>query len=783
MSATTAIGGVRRRAPAGTALPPALAHLSAFAALALFAGLHWFTMAPPRNGGDPRLAVIGLGVLLAAALAFWVPTLSPRARRPVAFGLAIGGSLLGLVVAGLPVKMLLPNHWDELAAGLGRGFDTLPRVNVPYSGLNDWTHLIIKLGGTLLVTLSAAIAFWPGARERARLVALVLLVTLYATPSVEITFGAEYLRGAVLALLVMAFLWLDRVPSAGARIAGVGASLAAVFALALAPVVDGNRPWIDYEKIASSVANGRTVAFTWDHSYGPLTWSREGREVLRVRARRSTYWKAESLEQFDGVVWTSPHVGWQPGEIGEGVTLRRKDIQTVSMLMRGMTSADFVGAGTTLQILDAPAAADALPIGGVGQWRSDRVLRRGDTWRARVYTPDPTAAQLRAAGTGTGVSDRYLTIAVPPASALKDPPPVQGAPVEPEPLATVLFPVLGATGNGSADNGNGGGPLVEPGPDAPAGDHLGRPRDVGELPGVHAQRDGPLGLRARVRALAAPARERHDAPTTTCARCSVTCQRASPTTRSCRATRSRSRASCSPTGAATASSSPAPWRCCCAWAASRRASPPASRPAARTSPPSECVVRDVDAHSWVEAWFPGWGWVPFDPTPSAAPARSQAGTQQSSAAVGDTRDVSKGNDPVDLNGSSGAGLSNDSNGWLLPAVLVGGLLVLLGAVLLRLRRRALEHHPDRLIADLERALRRAGHRVDPSDTLRALERRVAVSSGAVAYLRSIAAARYGGRALRPSGAQRRALRGALGHGLGPAGRLRSWWAVPPRLHR
>ena len=36
----------------------------------------------------------------------------------------------------------------------------------------------------------------------------------------------------------------------------------------------------------------------------------------------------------------------------------------------------------------------------------------------------------------------------------------------------------------------------------------------------------------------------------------------------------------------------------------------------------EWVVRDRDAHSWVEAWFDGIGWVTFDPTPSATPARS-----------------------------------------------------------------------------------------------------------------------------------------------------------------
>ena len=37
----------------------------------------------------------------------------------------------------------------------------------------------------------------------------------------------------------------------------------------------------------------------------------------------------------------------------------------------------------------------------------------------------------------------------------------------------------------------------------------------------------------------------------------------------------------------------------------------------------EYVVRDVDAHSWVEVWYPGIGWVTFDPTPAASPARSQ----------------------------------------------------------------------------------------------------------------------------------------------------------------
>ena len=38
----------------------------------------------------------------------------------------------------------------------------------------------------------------------------------------------------------------------------------------------------------------------------------------------------------------------------------------------------------------------------------------------------------------------------------------------------------------------------------------------------------------------------------------------------------------------------------------------------------EYRVRDLDAHSWVEVYFNGIGWVTFDPTPAAAPAEPQA---------------------------------------------------------------------------------------------------------------------------------------------------------------
>ena len=53
-------------------------------------------------------------------------------------------------------------------------------------------------------------------------------------------------------------------------------------------------------------------------------------------------------------------------------------------------------------------------------------------------------------------------------------------------------------------------------------------------------------------------------------------------------------------------------------------------------------MRDLDAHSWVEAWFPGYGWVTFDPTPSAAPPRSQSGDRAARRCPATRRDLGGG---------------------------------------------------------------------------------------------------------------------------------------------
>ena len=152
----------------------------------------------------------------------------------------------------------------------------------------------------------------------------------------------------------------------------------------------------------------------------------------------------------------------------------------------------------------------------------------------------------------------------------------------------------------------------------PAGDHRQRRHERG-------RRAGRLAVRARLRARPAPARRHEHAAAATSAPSSAT----SPTRASLRRDAAGQPR---PAGRLPAARPgrllPAVLRRDGAAAAhGRRAGAGGQRLLAggRWTPTrGEYVVRDVDAHSWVEYCCPGIGWVTRDPTPADAPARSQA---------------------------------------------------------------------------------------------------------------------------------------------------------------
>jgi len=741
---------------AAPALSLRTARLTAFCALAGFAAAQWGRLVVPGAGG--RLVVV---VVLVAGATCWasarIGALGPAGRLAASLALLVALAGAVLVGAGVPTRLLSPGAWPDVTSGLSQGISGLPDANVPYDGADDWVRIVILSGGCVLVALGALLAFGPRPVARSPLPAAAVLGVLYAVPVIERNPRLPYLGGAVFALLLAAFLWLEYVERDHFALAAVLTLLAAAFAAVLAPAFDRSRPLVDYQHLASSLTASGTSTYDWNHRYGPLDWPRRGKELLRIRAStRGTYWKAADLDSFDGKRWyhsDNVEVSGRDTAIAAG---HPDWIQSLVVTVRGLHSVQFVTAGTALSvdrftqvpIRDTPAT-----------FVTGRVaLHPGDSYRATVYTARPTTAEMAGAGTRyPAFVDPYLTMALPHnvgGPVVRDP--ETGRPSD-RLTTEILFDGWGRGARAVANN------RYVPTSGVTLLERSRYARMYRLARRLRAQSSSPLDFVRRVeRRVDAGATYSEDPPARPLPLDAFLfrdhlgyCQQFSG-----------------------------------AMALLLRMGGVPARVAAGFAPGRydrarrEYVVTDFDAHSWVEVYFPGYGWATFDPTPAIAPPRSQAasfaGATPAPSGVrgrGGAGEAVSGRTPASSAGGGGGG-------WVV-VVTVAFFLGLGVLSVVRLERRGRPPGPPvaHELAELHRALHRTGRTPFPGATLLRLETILGGRDAAAEYLRAVRDARYAGSAGRPTPVQRRALRAELGAGLGAMGRLRAWWALPPRLRR
>ncbi len=724
--------------------------LACFAALASLAAVQWATLVSHPPAGRVILAVLlatGAGAVLAA-----IARLEPRGVRwPLAAAATVAALCVGMVIVGLPARLLLPAHWGELADNLRRSLNGVGDLPIPYSGADAWTRLVILLAAPLLVGLAAFVAFWPTRRRVAgRISALVLLVGLYLVAVAWAVPSRQLAGGALLLVLVCAWLWLPGVSARRRTAALIAVAGAAVIALPAAAALDTGRGLIDYRHWGLLSANSQ--GFRWDHqTYGPLHWPQKGTLLLEVASEQTHYWKASNLDTFDGTRWVRSSAPSAEPALGEPLTLhpkladRRRNpswVDRINLSDRGLSSDLAIGAGTILSL----RRAEARPAPD-GVWSMTRELRPGNQYTATIYDPKPSAAEMREAGTAfPATARRYVSFGLPSRPGIEPPFWSRSGPA----------------------------PIVVQLSDSPYLEMYALARRL--TAGAHTPYDAARRIELYLRG---HYDYRQNVPS-----------HAYPLAAFLSQDRAGYCQQFSGTMALMLRMLGIPSRVSTGFA-----------PGGRDPKRNDFLVDDTDAHDWVEVFFPRIGWVTFEPTPAAAPAS----TQLDDKAVGVTkpeRSNGGGNgapaipdqrtaNPRPHQPASG-GLPGDRRGdfrptaaTVLAAAAGAAALAALAAYAFRRRRRSLMD-PEELsraeLGELDRALKRIGAPLPPGATLLQAESllRGFAGTGAADYAARLRAGRYRRSGAAPPGVhERRALRRALFRAAGRRSLLRVLLAVPP----
>jgi protein-glutamine gamma-glutamyltransferase len=750
----------RRAASERSAASRIRVELTLFAALGALGVAQWSRLVSDPPLGRLLLAVAivtGGGALLALIGA------RPRpARAAIAAAVAVCATGAAAVAVGLPARLLAPANWGELIDNLSRGLAGIEDTEMPYDGGDVWLRLTLLLVAPVLLGIAAALAFWP-ARRRAvlRILALTALVTLYAIAVTLDSPGAELVWGALLLMLAASWLWvpgLEPRRTAGAVAAVAGAGL---LALPVAARLDTAAPWWDYESW-DWFARDSEVTFEWNHSYGPLEWPQDGTTLVEVHSAEPLYWKASVLDRFDGFTWqrartddplaASERLARRRTPGGELPARHREWLSQASFEFEALSSGLVIGAGTT-QVVQG---LDDVRVSSDGTLRTGgKPLASGDEYSILTYSPRPTEAELRRApltyperrfGRSTLIG---LPATVPPElNALED-----GF----APARAQAMPLWGSR------------------PDAEVRAALLASPYSGVYQRARRLVAGAQTPYAAVRAIERHLRHGYDySPNVP--------QHPYPLASFMFDDESGYCQQFAGTMALMLRMVGIPSRVVSGFA-------PGSYEAERRI----YEVRDTDAHSWVEAYFRGIGWVTFDPTPAAAPAVSQSLNAELAtffrgrgAAPAQARD--RTGSPERTRGGDTVGTTREDSGpWAVVALAVLGaatLLATVAAFVFWRRRRALASgtEVEAQLDELRRALGRLGWNLSGEATLLALEQRFrAAGRMAVAgYAAGLRAHRYAPGSPPPPGpAARRALRRALSAGGGVRRRLRGLLAIPP----
>jgi len=313
-----------------------------------------------RSWRSARIA--GLLLLWAAGVVAWWPVLGPgtlwSALPAAAAALLAGGRIgagalfagllgwlpVGPLLAGVPLSALRPRELDDADTSLADGLDALA---IPARGPIDgdpWP-LAAALLAIGVVLVAAALPLRRGDRAATTLAVLVLALPLVAAVALAQVGDAAWPGAAVLAGAV---LCATRGPLTALAPAVVVLAAATV---GLAHAVAPAEPWLPFSLAA------RDEPFTrldTSQSYGPLTDRRTGATMLEIDAPAGpALWRMQTLDSLDLRGWATRRSGFGGPFDGEPeLPQPAATLETTTVTVRGLRNRLAVAPGRIVELDD-----------------------------------------------------------------------------------------------------------------------------------------------------------------------------------------------------------------------------------------------------------------------------------------------------------------------------------------------------------------------------------------------------------------------------------------------
>jgi transglutaminase-like putative cysteine protease len=349
----------------------------------------WMSLEEGHDAGQATVVVV---VAIAASL------VRPRRARVAACLAAL--LVTGAIAFGLGHVWALP---ARMLSRFGDGFLEFYDYQVPF---DPATHP--RMHGVLLVALFAfTLAFALAGAARRPGVAAMALVVGVGWPGTLLP-GHDLLRGTMLLVAVLGTVVLLR----HGPVRGLGAALAAGTLIVLAALAATSSPafakrafldwqhWDPYTKPAKPV----DVSYVWNSSYTGLTFHGKPTTVMRVKAGpQAHYWRVSVLNTVENGIWleeVSPEFGDQPVPLSEPALVTPRERRASGWEEEHVT----IEALRDQRLPGGSVPVRFEPGSGVGEVSYDptgvavakQPLSRGDSYDVWSYAPSPTPSQLAA---------------------------------------------------------------------------------------------------------------------------------------------------------------------------------------------------------------------------------------------------------------------------------------------------------------------------------------------------------------------------------------------------